>query len=80
MKMIRKYGFIFFIPVFYIAGVFATIYVARIFAVSYCLGINHFDFIKEAVRAGELGLKVGGLIALITCACIIFDRYKKKGC
>lgn len=77
MKVIRKYGFIIFIPVFYIAGVFATTYVARIFAISYYSGISDIDFIKEAVRAGEIGLKIGGLLALITCACIVFDRYKK---
>lgn len=54
------------------------IFIARAFAVAYYFGIKDLDFMKEVARAGEIGIKIGGLVSAITCACIIFEKYKKK--
>lgn len=78
MKRIKGYKGLTFIAILYVLGVFATVYFARFATVCYYLGINQFDFFKEAVRAGEIGIKIGGLVALINCAEIVFERWRGK--
>lgn len=78
MKKIKGYRGFVFILIFYVLGVFAIVYISRLFAVSYYFGISHFDFLKEAARAGEIGIKIGGLVALINCAGVVFERWRAK--
>jgi len=77
MKKIRGVKGFAFILIFYIAGVFATVLFARMVVVFYYAGVDRFEFLKEVSRAGEIGVKIGGLVALITWAGIAYEKYKK---
>lgn len=78
MNKIKGYRACIFILIFYVIGVFATVYIARLFTVSYYFGIGNFDFLKEAARAGEIGVKIGGLVALISCVGVVFEKWRAK--
>lgn len=79
MKGVRAHIFVF---VFCIVLIFATVFIASLCAHIYVYlkgGGFGFDFFEELARSGEVGVKIGGLIASINLLLVFLKRNGGRG-